>query len=79
MKSLSVTGFVLLSFVLVGFSSDVSAQDSSGYTALLNLFKEFREFQRPEVTDGVPDYSAAAMEAQYRELIPSCNHWDTNA
>ena len=68
MKSLSVTGFVLLSFVLVGFSSDVSAQDSSGYTALLNLFKEFREFQRPEVTDGVPDYSAATMEAQYREL-----------
>ncbi len=28
---------------------------------LVSLFQEFREFIRPEVVDGVPDFTAAAM------------------
>jgi hypothetical protein len=35
---------------------------------LTTLFTEWREFQRPRWVDGVPDYSAAAMAAQYSEL-----------
>lgn len=35
---------------------------------LVTLFGEWRSFQRPPLTDGVPDYSAAAMLAQQRAL-----------
>ncbi|NOR12106.1 MAG: DUF885 family protein, partial [Candidatus Aminicenantes bacterium] len=41
---------------------------SKDYTGLVSLFEEFREFIKPEVVDGVPDFSAAAMEEQYRGL-----------
>ncbi len=42
---------------------------SSGeYEDLVVLFKEFREFQKPKVTNGVPDYTTAAMEEQRRGL-----------
>jgi hypothetical protein len=46
--------------------SDVAG--SNDYADLVNLFKEFREFDKPKVTNGVPDYTAAVMEKQYREL-----------
>ena len=68
MRFLSVPSFVLLSFVLVGLNADALAQDSGDHAGLVGLLREFREFGRPEATDGVPDYSAAAMEKQYREL-----------
>jgi hypothetical protein len=35
---------------------------------LLALFREWREFQKPRVVNGVPDYSARAMAAQHGEL-----------
>jgi len=35
---------------------------------LVAFYREWREFQAPRVVDGVPDYSAAAMAAQHREL-----------
>jgi len=35
---------------------------------LVALFGDWREFQRPALVDGVPDYSEAAMAAQYRGL-----------
>jgi len=41
---------------------------SSDYEDLVSLFNEFREFQRPKLTDGVPDYTAAAIEEQRRGL-----------
>ena len=39
------------------------------HEALVTLFNEWRAFQKPNVTDGVPDYTAAAMDAQQR-LLP---------
>jgi len=41
---------------------------SSDYADLVSLFKEFREFQKPKITNGVPDYTAPAMEEQRRGL-----------
>ncbi len=41
---------------------------SDSYEDLISLFREWREFQKPEVIDGVPDYSATAMAKQRREL-----------
>jgi hypothetical protein len=42
--------------------------NSSPYEDLVALFKEWREFQKPMVIDGVPDYSPAAMKEQMRGL-----------
>ncbi len=36
------------------------------YKSLVSLFEEFREFIKPTVADGVPDFTAGAMEEQYR-------------
>jgi hypothetical protein len=41
---------------------------SSRYEDLTALFAEWRAFQAPGLVDGVPDYSAAAMEVQHRDL-----------
>lgn len=38
------------------------------YEDLLALFEDWRAFARPRLVDGVPDYSAEAMAAQWREL-----------
>jgi hypothetical protein len=43
--------------------------DTTDYEDLVSLFKEFRDFQEAEITNGVPDYTPAAMEKQYRGLI----------
>lgn len=45
------------------------APQPGGYEALLQLFKDFREFQKPRVSgNGVPDYGPAAMKAQKARL-----------
>jgi uncharacterized protein (DUF885 family) len=41
---------------------------STSYEDLVALFEDWRDFQKPQVTDGVPDYTRAAMEQQHREL-----------
>ena len=48
--------------------SPATAAQSADYGALLELFEDWREFAPPRVVDGVPDYTAAAMAAQRREL-----------
>ena len=41
---------------------------SGTHDDLLQLFDDFRVFQEPEIVDGVPDYTAEAMEAQRQGL-----------
>ena len=41
---------------------------STSYDDLIALFEEWREFERPEFVNGVPDYTAGEMAAQHREL-----------
>jgi hypothetical protein len=48
--------------------AETPAAGSSRYEDLIALFKEFREFQKPKMVEGVPDYSAAAMTAQWQGL-----------
>jgi hypothetical protein len=42
--------------------------EPAGEGDLFALFRDWRAFQRPARRDGVPDYSAAAMDAQRRAL-----------
>ncbi|HSR51779.1 MAG TPA: DUF885 family protein, partial [Acidobacteriota bacterium] len=51
-----------------GPAQTASGPSSSDYQDLVDLFAEWREFQKPEMVDGVPDYSADAMAAQYQNL-----------
>jgi hypothetical protein len=47
-----------------------SAAGGNSYGDLVRLFKEWREFVKPWVVAGVPDYSPEAMKVQ-REKLPS--------
>jgi hypothetical protein len=44
------------------------AAPSSRYEDLVSFFADWRAFQKPRVVGGVPDYGAAAMAAQQKEL-----------
>jgi len=68
MRFRSVTGFVLLSFVLVRLSSDASAQDSNDYAGFTSLFKEYREFQNQGGRGEPSDYTPDKVDKRYREL-----------
>ncbi|MEZ5330823.1 MAG: DUF885 family protein [Thermoanaerobaculia bacterium] len=58
----------LVSVLAVLAAVPAVAQTPTGYDDLVALFQDWREFQRPFVRDGVPDYSAGAMAAQAAEL-----------
>jgi hypothetical protein len=66
-RSGAVRSVLLLVLICVAAASAPAAR-SAGYDDLLTLFKEWRDFQRPKLVQGVPDYSPAAMSAQQREL-----------
>ena len=53
--------------VLAGCARE-TVPGAGSYDGLVTLFHEWRAFQPPAVVDGVPDYTAAAMRAQRREL-----------
>lgn len=66
---ISLIIFLLLMACGTAEKADVEgASGPSSYDDLLTLFKEFREFQTPKMTNGVPDYSAAAMQEQWHGL-----------
>lgn len=44
------------------------AKGNGSHDELLALFEEFRDFQEVRIVDGVPDYTAATMEKQWRGL-----------
>ena len=57
-------------FTLIGCSSPapVETPKSTTYEQLAELFKTWREFQKPVIKEGVPDYSVVAMQRQHEEL-----------
>jgi uncharacterized protein (DUF885 family) len=57
----------MLAFMLAA-PSPVATADEAAYEDLVALFHAFRQFQQPTVTGGIPDYSAATMKQQYKEL-----------
>ena len=62
---------LLLAGVLAGCGSEPpppAAAEPGTYADLVALFEEWREFERPEFHDGIPDYTAAAMARQHAEL-----------
>ena len=50
-----------------GMDNDTVA-NSTDYQDLIKLFKEFRDYQKPRIVEGIPDYTKEAMEEQYTRL-----------
>ena len=57
-----VSAFAMLLLLLAG-ASPVAAE-SQPYTALVTLFQQWREFERPVMKGNVPDYSPSAIKAK---------------
>jgi len=46
--------------------NELNTRRGNDYESLLLLFHEFRDLVEPEIVDGVPDFTKAAMDKQYR-------------
>ena len=56
-------------FTILMTSASQGEESVTDYTDLVSLFREFREFTKPNSIEiGVPDYTAAAMQKQWQEL-----------
>lgn len=65
---LAVVAIALLLTWLARLEAREPAGEAADYPALVELFEEWRDFQPPRFSNGVPDYSKSAMAAQYRDL-----------
>lgn len=61
-----VVYFLLAGFAL--FFACTASVSNSSYDDLVILFNEFREYQEPPISKGIPDYSPTAVEKRYAEL-----------
>ncbi|MFV1981537.1 MAG: hypothetical protein ACC655_10320, partial [Rhodothermia bacterium] len=57
----------LVAIALIGFATTARGQNSD-YEDLVSLFQDWRAFQKPQLLDGIPDYSSGAMARQHGEL-----------
>ncbi|HUF46946.1 MAG TPA: hypothetical protein VMM93_03960, partial [Vicinamibacterales bacterium] len=48
----------------LGFAQSAA---SSGYASLVQLFEEWRQFERPAMADGAPDYTAPTLTRKLSE------------
>ncbi len=53
---------------IVGAGVPAEQPPAGSYQTLLTLFEDWREFQKPRLVNGIPDYSAAAMSRQHAAL-----------
>ena len=59
-----------LSLVLAGCAEPTAEAPlvQNDHAALVELWREWRDFERPTFNDGVPDYTASAMARQFGQL-----------
>ena len=60
--------FIAVIVALSAGATGARPAPASTYETFVQLFDEWRAFQKPQVVDGVPDYSAPAMTAQHKAL-----------
>src|SRR5262245_6566861 len=66
-QSRQLTFLIALTLLITTITAGAK-QPKSSFAASPNLFAEWRAFQRPDLSDGVPDYTARAMSTQHRQL-----------
>jgi hypothetical protein len=57
-----------LSFCGSGVMDNDTSANSNDYQDLIKLFEDFRDYQKPRMVEGIPDYTLEAMEEQYARL-----------
>lgn len=72
-RNKSLTLVLIFSSIFIILSSSVGkpgkpSVQGKDYEDLVLLFREFREFQKPKVIDGVPNYTPEAMKKQESEI-----------
>ena len=69
---------VFLSLCLVGILpgaiDSASGQGNADYEELLQLFSDWREFEKPPLLDGAPDYTAERFAERYEGFLALRNH-----
>lgn len=72
MKTNSITSWVAIVLITFSCSSPATKEESpeklTTYPQLVEFFHQWRQFQKPVVKEGVPDYSISAMKQQHSEL-----------
>jgi hypothetical protein len=69
MKGWHFIGFFIFFFCLCVCSPAAQQNPTEGYQALLDLNTEFSKFRRPQLKDGIADYSSAALQAKSEGLL----------
>ena len=69
-RAAELVSSILVTSILAAAPRAGLAQEQSvnGYQALVELFREWRVFERPPLRDGAPDYTAATFDRRHREL-----------
>ncbi len=62
------TAVLAVLFGVIGWGIASGASAAGGYEGLLGLFEDWREFERPPMLDGAPDYTAERLAAAHAEL-----------
>lgn len=66
---LTVPALLILCFLCLRYPAYAGEESGEAKTAdLVALFHEFRDLLKPEIIEGIPDYTLKAMERQFREL-----------
>lgn len=66
--AISVIMIAALCICSAAWGQTPAIEGSYRYEDLITLFKEWREFQKPQLVDGIPDYTKDAMTRQYKNL-----------
>jgi len=59
---------VFLIVLIIMMIPCLGKESTIDYTDLVTFFREFREFMKPNIVNGVPDYTAEAMQKQWDKL-----------
>ena len=68
MRNLSLLALILFVFSCSSPKQEESQPKRKNYQELVEFFHQWREFQKPKIKDGVPDYTVASMKQQHEEL-----------
>jgi hypothetical protein len=67
--ALAIPFILLVAVVYIAWAQlPPPGNEADSYDDLITLFKEWREFQKPKLINGIPDYTAKAMAKQYDQL-----------
>ncbi|MGA9270736.1 MAG: hypothetical protein WBV45_08950 [Lutimonas sp.] len=73
--------FVFSSFVSFAQASNPAVSDTNKHPELVELFREWRDFEKPPIREGAPDYTAETFErrqSEFKELKNKLQAIDTS-